>query len=240
MSARDLLYTTDIYAGFDQSQFPEDQVHGWGGHPGFFLQMLLASQNALKQSPLVIEVGSWKGKSAIAMAKSLDRFASPDVEVLCIDTWLGATEFWEKKDDKKRYLALDLKNGYPQVYYHFLANVVRERAMHRIVPFPQTSTNAARFLMRHGVKAGAIYIDGSHEYVDVGDDLNNFYPLLAEGGVIFGDDYCPYWKGVIDAVNEFADIHDLKLSHWTYPNAEGAPSDYWALGKEQVCMVEGT
>lgn len=233
-----LIHVKNPYYGFDCSAIKSD-LQGWGGHYEFFEQMIM-----LSRPELIVEVGTWKGKSAIAMGQIVNKLAfSTNVDdllysgvrnakIVCVDTWLGATEMWDKKDDVKRYLSLKLKNGYPQLYYTFLTNVVVAGLQTRIIPFPQTSTNAARHLAKNNVKAGLIYVDGSHEYEDVKQDLKSYFPLLAKGGILFGDDYCKYWGGVIKAVDEFAEENNLRLytKQYTNPNGE-APSDYWVLSR---------
>jgi hypothetical protein len=201
-------------------------LQGWGGHREYFEERLLESSPSL-----VVEVGTWKGKSAVAMA---DILASQGrrCEVVCVDTWLGATEFWTNHGDQKRYGSLRLRNGYPQVYYTFLKNVLAAGHAGRITPFPQTSTNAARFFRRAGIQADLIYVDGSHDYEDVRADLEAWWPVLRGGGTMFGDDYCQYWSGVIRAVDEHAAAHGLLVHHRQYANGEGqAPSDYWRVVK---------
>ena len=62
----------------------------------------------------------------------------------------------------------------------------------------------ARWFAKENIKADLIYIDASHDYEDVRVDLEAYWPLLNEGGVIFGDDYNEHqWPGVVEAVNEF-------------------------------------
>ena len=39
------------------------------------------------------------------------------------------------------------------------------------------------------IKADFIYIDASHYYKDVIDDLNAWHPFLNENGIICGDDW---------------------------------------------------
>ena len=246
----------NAYEGFRHEEYPKD-LQGWGGHQEFFSKMV-----QLSQPKLIVEVGTWKGKSAIAMAeatKTLTRVpcktcdgtgevnshnsrcwscdglgsveGSMQREVVCVDTWLGATEFIGKKDDDPKR-GLMRKNGYPQVYYQFLANVCYTGLQEVITPFPQASTNAARWFKKNGIKAGLIYVDGSHEYDDVVSDLLEWSQVLEDGGIMFGDDYCEYWRGVIQAVNEFAGLKKLYLQTKRYPNGPGeAPSDYWVLSR---------
>ena len=47
-----------------------------------------------------------------------------------------------------------------------------------------------------------VYIDASHEYEYVKEDIISWYPKVKNGGVICGDDYHPGWPGVVEAVNE--------------------------------------
>lgn len=47
-----------------------------------------------------------------------------------------------------------------------------------------------------------VYIDASHEYEYVIEDIKHWLPKVKEKGVICGDDYINGWPGVIQAVNE--------------------------------------
>lgn len=252
---RDLIHAVDPYLGFDEQALPAD-LQGWGGHQEFWTEMVRKSW-----ARDVLEVGSWKGRSAVAIAKALralhtvDDPGDPecpicggcllerdhamgscqgpgDPELVCVDTWLGATEFYENFQDETRYASLKMQNGYPQVYYQFLTNIQREGLEDIVTPFAQTSTNALRFLKRKNVKFDLIYIDGSHEYNDVAADLKYAWPLLREGGTMVGDDYCAHWHGVIRAVKEFVSEQGLKskFEHRQYPG-EKYPSDYWIVRK---------
>jgi hypothetical protein len=100
-----------------------------------------------------------------------------------------------------------------------------------IVPFPQTSTNAARFFSHWGeVEFDMAFIDGSHEEEDVADDLDGYEVLLSDRGFMCGDDYCEYWDGVRKAVDNFAEYSSYELKTEHYDNGQGVPpSDYWIL-----------
>jgi Methyltransferase domain len=213
---RGVIHAIDPYADFDASPFPLD-LQGWGGESPAFKALILEVRPSL-----VIEVGTWKGASAITMAEAA-RDAGLPTQVLCIDTWLGALEFWGDQADPDRYQGLKLKYGYPSVYYQFLANVVWRGLQDRIVPFPQTSSTAALWLRLQGFGAPLIYIDGSHEEEDVYSDLTDYWDLLDRGGILFGDDYG--WDGVRMAANRFAGdvggtierLHDKWLIRKTEP-----------------------
>lgn len=199
-----LLHRVDPYEGFAWGEYPDD-VHGWGSRSPAFADLIREERPSL-----IVEVGTWKGGSAIEMARILHEEKIPG-KILCIDTWLGAVEFWTDQDDPDRYRSLGLKHGYPTVYYQFLANVCRHGAKDRIIPFPQTSSTAALWLRRMGIRAPMIYIDGSHEEEDVYADLINYRECTSPGGVIFGDDWT--WDGVRLAVQRFARENGLAVTH---------------------------
>lgn len=162
----------------------------------------------------IIEVGTWLGASAIHMA-GICRELGLATKIYCVDTWLGAQEFWTTHAESADR-ALRQKNGYPQVYFDFLANVVEHDHQETIMPVPNTSHIGSLILKHQGVTADLIYIDGSHEYEDVRLDIASYLSLLAPGGILFGDD--ADWPGVISAVRgQFGDRAVLQESFWILP-----------------------
>lgn len=211
---RHAIHAVDPYAGFAYHAIALDE-HGWGSQSPAFATLVERIRPRL-----TIEVGTWKGASAIEMARHLERLDLTDSRILCVDTWLGALEMWGDQTDTERYQALALKHGYPQLYYQFLANVCHKGLQARIIPFPLPSITAAQWLSLRGVRAELIYLDGSHEEEDVYADLTDYWDLLAAGGVLFGDDYA--WTGVRMAVDRFTGEHRLRLEHL---------QDKWLLAK---------
>ena len=208
------IHAHDPYAGFHYEEIPFDD-QGWGSHSPAFGTLVERVKPGL-----IIEVGTWKGGSAMEMASHLDRLGLTNSKILCVDTWLGALEMWGDQTDADRFGSLGLKHGYPQLYYQFLANVCHKGAQRRIIPFPLPSLTAAQWLSLRGVRAELIYVDGSHEEEDVFADLADYWDLLAPGGILFGDDYA--WTGVKMAVDRFARERRLVLEHL---------ADKWLLNK---------
>jgi len=58
-----------------------------------------------------------------------------------------------------------------------------------------------------------VYIDASHEYENVLNDIRAWLPKVNPSGVICGDDYIQGWDGVIQAVNETFDNKFQKIGH---------------------------
>lgn len=197
-----LIHGKDIYEGFNYRQYEYDPT-GWGSDSEAFARIF-----ERRKPRFVVEVGSWKGGSAITMAREMTKYGGG--VILCVDTWLGALEFWENQSDTTRFQALECRHGYPQVYYRFLANICHAGIRDLIVPFPLHSSSAALWLLRQGFQADAAYIDGSHEEEDVFQDLVDYYEIIRPGGLIFGDDW--NWTGVRTAVQRFARENGVNVS----------------------------
>lgn len=184
-------------------------ISGWNSFSPVFETIIK------KISPkTIVEVGSWKGASAINMAnicKSLNLSAN----IYCIDTWLGSLEFLTTlKDTPERNLVY--KNGYPTIYYQFLSNVLYSGNSDCIFPIPTTSSIGCKYLKYNNISPELIYIDASHEYDDVKSDILNYLSILPTNGIIFGDDYHS-WGGVRQAVDEiFPSIQILDNNFWVY------------------------
>lgn len=175
---------------------PEYQLdlQGWGSTDYIFEELIIEYK-----PNCIVEVGSWKGASAINMANIIKKY-NLNSKIYCIDTWLGGIEHVTKKynfDD------LNIKYGYPQLYYKFLSNVFITNNQDVIVPIPNTSYIGFLVLKFYNIKPNLIYIDGSHEYNDVINDIKNYYELLDYNGAIFGDDFVDFWPGVKQAVVDF-------------------------------------
>jgi len=152
----------------------------------------------------MIEVGTWKGRSAVEFAKNENI-----KNILCIDTWLGAPEFWTTNGlvDKHRGLSLKHNFGYPTVYFTFLDNIFNLKLNDKIVPFPISSNQAADVLKTYNCVADAIYVDASHEEGEVFNDIVKFWPFVKINGVMFGDDFNDGWPGVKNDVKKFCQLY---------------------------------
>ena len=172
---------------------------------------------------LIVEIGSWKGDSAVYWA-SLLKQNGIDGAVICVDTWLGGLEHisgWARGTawDMSKFV----KHGHPVGLYHqFLANVMHEGLADYIVPLANTSAIGARWLAAKGLAPQLVYVDGSHEEEDVYDDLVAYWGLMPVGGIMCGDDWSLDWPGVIAAVTRFARERQVRV--------QAAPGS-WAMQK---------
>lgn len=187
-------------ARFDADAVGSD-MQGWGSQSPLFAEVI----DKLKPREIV-EVGTWKGASAIHMAK-LARAHHSDAAVLCIDTWLGSMQHWDFDDVRRD---LDREHGFPRVYHHFLANVVKSGLKDHVFGLPLSSLTAAELLLKRGVQADLIYIDAGHAEREVFMDIDAFWPVLRPGGIMIGDDFS--WPEVQRAVHRFARLQKLEVA----------------------------
>ncbi len=192
-----LLYDRSPFEGFDPAAYPDD-LQGWGSDDPIFETVI-----GFARPRLIVEVGSWKGRSAVNMA-GICRRLGLDTKILCVDTWLGNPEVLLKRtSDPEPYRSMQYRHGWPHLYFQFLANVAR-RGLHDVItPLPQTSDNAAHLIRALNLVPDIVYIDAAHEYPPVIADLRAYYPLLRDNGVLLGDDF-GYAEGVDKAVREFS------------------------------------
>ena len=179
MQVRNKIHgTNDPYANLD---LLEEDLQGWASEAPVFAEVI----EKIKPKT-IIEVGSWKGRSAVHMAR-LASFNGDvkDLEVVCVDTWLGSVEHWTDNIDFKNFM----RNGRSRLYEQFLSNVIHNGLQNVITPFPIDSINAYEVCSKLGIVADLIYIDAGHDYTSVRIDLSNWAHILRPGGYLIGDDW---------------------------------------------------
>ena len=148
----------------------------------------------------IVELGSWKGGSAIRMAEICDQLKL-ETKIHCVDTWLGSAEHFDGKP--RDYLFPVDVLGTPLLYQQFLLNVKLNGHETRIIPYRNTASHLAILFGKQGKKAELIYVDGPHDYESVYQDLCSYALLLTDKkSVLFGDDY--HLDSVRAAVIRFA------------------------------------
>jgi acetyltransferase-like isoleucine patch superfamily enzyme len=192
LAVRRALHTEDPYANLPH-RYPKD-LQGWGSEAPVFRSVI----TELKPR-LIVEVGTWKGGSAVHMA-TICRELNLPAEIVCIDTWLGNWQHWSRSEGVGSRADLRIHNGMPRLYWQFMSNVVEAGLQDIITPLPLTGVAGAKLFSHMKLRPDIVYIDGDHEYESVRFDLALWLDVLAPGGVLIGDDYS--WPGVRRAVTE--------------------------------------
>ena len=132
---------------------------------------------------LIVEIGSWEGRSTCALANAV----YPRV-VHAVDTWQGSP------GEISELLA-----GERDIFATWQANVA-ELTKGNVLPFRmgwrEYLTTAARMEMT----IAFAFIDAEHTYREVHDNIAALLPLMAPGGIICGDDshHPPVQQAVLD------------------------------------------
>jgi len=211
---------TTYYKNFPINEYEYNLIPGSMPVPELFIDLI----NQINPT-IIIEIGSYWGYSAICMGNELKKHKN-DFRIICIDTWLGNENFYIWGKEKYTTPSRDqkqLKNGYPTTYYQFVRNIIQNDLQNHIIPIPLPSKNAAVVLKEKiksiiEIKADLIYIDGSHEEMDVYYDCKNYWDLLKINGIMFGDDWT--WNTVKSGVSTFAEENKLQIQlhpngvHW--------------------------
>jgi predicted O-methyltransferase YrrM len=162
-------------------------IQGWFNYADLYTQ--IAKDPKFNK---IVEVGTWKGKSAMYMAVEL-ALSERAVEFYCVDTWEGSGEHQNLEE---------VKTG--QLFNIFLKNI--EPVKNYIIPIRKASLEAVKDFANGSLDF--VFIDASHEYKDVKADLSAWWPKIKPDGMLTGHDF--NWGGVRKAVYEFAKENELK------------------------------
>lgn len=179
---------------------PPLDLQGWNSDHELFTKLVTTVK-----PKSIIEVGTYKGRSALHMAELTKDLGT---KIYCVDTWLGNADF-TTKDWQEREEDPCLYDHVP-LWFQFLANVLESGYADRIFPIPQTAINAVRLLVHSGVRGDLIYIDADHTYRGCFQDLECYAGLLTDVGIMFGDDFVDF-PGVRMAVSRFAFENNLRI-----------------------------
>ena len=141
----------------------------WFSYPQLYKRIVDNSQDGSH----VVEVGSWKGRSAAFMSVEIIN-SNKNIKFDCVDTWKGSIE----------HTTYDVITE-EKLYDVFLSNI--EPVKHIINPIRMTSIEASKLYEDNSLDF--VFIDASHEYEDVKEDILAWLPKVKKGGVLAGHDY---------------------------------------------------
>ena len=165
--------------------------------------------NQAKDAEVIIELGSWKGRStkALAMATSGTVYA--------VDNWGG-----NSGDDETGIESRE--KGAAVIRAEFEANLAEEIASGKVRIIDCDHAVAGHELLEQlvGKRADLIFIDGDHTKEAVTRDIMAMKPFVKPGGKLCGHDFSPLEIGVMEAVNEnLTDPEVVADSIWCHETA---------------------
>jgi predicted O-methyltransferase YrrM len=158
----------------------------WYEIPGWFDFQDVYSMAVDEGAAVIVELGCWLGRSTKYLLDAL-RVRGGDYVVYGVDTWEGSGE-----DEHVAYLKEH------DVYAEFCENFDEEiRGGELIVIRGDSAAAAERF---SDGECDFVFVDASHEYMAVKNDILSWWPKIKSGGLMAGHDV--NWPGVERAVLE--------------------------------------
>lgn len=164
-----------------------------------------AACSASRDGSILVEVGSWMGKSACYLAARL-KDAGKDATLFCVDPQEGI-HYGPGKEEFEAKCGRGATTWIP-----FVRNIKASGLQDVIVPMSCKSVQAAK-LFEDGT-VDFVFIDGAHDYESVKADILAWLPKLVNGGVIAGHDWGA-GEGVEKAVGEvFGERFEVRGHSW--------------------------
>lgn len=170
------------------------KIHGWGDFKKIYSQQVKRASNGAH----FVEVGAWLGKSTACMAVEIIN-SKKKIQFDVVDTWKGSKEHRKFSAIKKDTL-----------YKDFLKNMKPAKGAFK--PLRMTSIEASKLYEDESLDF--VFIDASHEYEDVKEDVRHWFPKIKKGGTLGGDDI--RWESVQKAVGELLPGYKNHKRYWSF------------------------
>ena len=167
------------------------KIPGWFDFQSLYKEMAMEAEDGDKY----VELGSWLGKSAMFLGKSL-KLTGKDVTLYCVDLWTGGPAHYQHVKD----------NYHGTMAGHFAKNVVDCGLGDIIVQIATSTLKAAHLFPDKSLKF--VFVDADHSLEAVTADLEAWTPKVKPGGVIAGHDYTR--EGVYKAVHKHFGVTDAR------------------------------
>lgn len=183
----------------------------------------------------ILEIGSWAGGSAITWAEAIKLFNHGNGTVICVDPWENYIDLTKNKGRVYQVMSKALTTG--KIFNLFLHNIRTSKHDDIILPFKGSSDRILPLLKSN--QFNIIFVDGAHTYQEVLKDFNNSALLVAEGGVLCGDDIeLQMFEIDLENAKKNMDqdfILDPKTGKWFHPGVTLAVGEFFG----EVSVYEG-
>jgi len=173
-------------------------LHDFGGGGPLSQCYIMAYLVSFFKLENYVEIGVYKGRSLFSVSQA---FKDNKGKAYGIDPYLlvEAKEYDLEETFRKKVNGflegIDFENMYQQV----LMNTELFELSKVVEVIRKTSTEAIEYFKDIGIYM--LYIDGNHDRKNVRDDINNYAPLIRDGGIIVFD--CINWDSVKDCYDQY-------------------------------------
>ncbi len=145
------------------------------------IELISTAEKALGRGLKMVEIGSYAGESSEIFARS-----GVFSKVICVDPWT---------------------NGYDPRDYASKTTELAEKKFDKVAEKYSCIEKLKRYSKQAAEKfedwsLDLIYIDATHTYEGVKNDIESWFNKIRPGGIISGHDYSTGWGGVMRAVDE--------------------------------------
>jgi hypothetical protein len=147
-------------------------IHGWFTFPQLYLHAVQSSP----QNGHFVEVGTWKGKSAAFMGVEIIN-SGKNIKFDCIDPFLSIGDELPEHKITHEELKNDFINNMKPLEGHYTLYTTGSPGITKIY---------------NDKSLDFVFIDGSHKYEDVVNDIKAWLPKIKEGGILAGHDYIDF------------------------------------------------
>lgn len=170
----------------------------------------------------VVEVGVAYGFHAKFLCEN-----HSDLEYIGVDPYVPGYDPDDafERDVRRHFESPTAAQSFDRLYTAVLARLNR----HKNASLLRMTSNAASMcLLEFNTQPQLVYLDGSHKFDAVLDDLNKWWPIVKHGGVLCGDDFT--WPGVRGAVEVFAKERNVKCRFVAKQDRQDFPLYYFEKG----------
>ena len=169
-----------------------EEIRGWFTHDRVYDYLI-------EKTPIggsILELGAWLGKSSSYLADK-----AGDRNVIIVDSWkgspneLGTTHILATQTD---------------IYEIFKENM-GDRKYQSIRGLSKDVSEQFE-----DESLDVVFIDATHTYPAVKQDIQLWLPKVKTGGILAGHDYEPNFPGVVRAVDELLPNKEIKSHCWIY------------------------
>jgi predicted O-methyltransferase YrrM len=154
------------------------EIDGWFNHEAAYDYLI----SQTPEGGTFVELGAWLGKSSAYLC---DKATGKQITI--IDTWKGSPN----ELTTTHALATQV-----DIYELFKENM----GGRKYKSIKATSKTASKRFADESLDV--VFIDLTHTYEAVKEDIALWLPKVKKGGILAGDDYHENWPGVIQAVDE--------------------------------------
>lgn len=159
-----------------------EKIQGWFSFPDLYSHVVEISPDKSH----FVEVGVWKGTSASYMGVEILN-SGKNIKFDCIDPFIPVGDEMEEY----KITHEDLKN-------QFIDNMKPLEGKYTLYALGSPEVTK----MYKEKSLDFVFIDGSHRYEDVVNDIKAWMPKIKKGGILAGHDYTSGWPDVVKAVDD--------------------------------------